>query len=336
MADRKDNPELMADLLGYHMGLVDDETRARVEREFSTQDLAATRNAINELLSPLTSEPPAVPPSNLADKIIARVEAVHATLPLKGPPIRMTPEVGRNTTGRPPMRLRELVGLAAAIALFLGVFMPGYRSARLASQQAVCANNLRQIGQGYGAYAAFDDQMPYAGGPMPPNASWRGIPMPGVPAAPNSRHFWVMMINGQVSPNVSICPSRPGDHAIPGGAWKGLNGFPDPSNNSYATNIVTGPQRRSDLDPNGPLAGDMNPLVETPASPIDARQMPLNSRSHGGPRGGQNVLYPDFSVRFVRNPNVGIDNDDIYRLIGVQEYTGRERPTLRSDAFLIP
>ncbi|HVP13402.1 MAG TPA: hypothetical protein VMV94_19675 [Phycisphaerae bacterium] len=337
MADRKDNPELMADLLGYHLGLADEETRARVEREFSAQELAAARDTASKVLSPLDSDSPMQPPPKLVDNIMARVDALNATFPLKRPAVRMTPEHGRGGAGRPLMRMRELVGLAAAIALFLGVFMPGYRNARLAQQQGTCLDNLRQMGNAYGAYAAmFEDQTPFASGPLPPNASWRRVANSGLPVAPNSRHSWLLVVGKLVPPNATVCPGRENDRPLTVDAVRGLEGFPDPRNNSYATNLVTKPQRRADLDSNSPLMGDMNPLAEMQTFPVDASQLPPNSRSHGGTRGGQNVLYADFSARFVRNPNVGIENDDIYRLIGVQEYTGRERPTLRSDAFLVP
>jgi hypothetical protein len=268
---------------------------------------------------------------------MARIETVNTTLPMTRPMPRMTPAMERGGAGRSPIRLRELISLAAAIALFLGVFMPGYRSARLASQRAVCQNNLANVAEGYGSYAEMNGgQMPYVPGPMPPDGSWMRIVNSGVPAVNNSRNVWLLVNGKYVPPWAMVCPGRDGDQPLNTGSPDGLNGFPNPRTNSYATNLVTKPQRKQDLDTNDPVAGDMNPIVETPAPLIDARGLPSNSRSHGGATGGQNVLFGNFSVRFVRNPNVGVDNDDIYRLIGVQEYTGRERPMLRSDAFLVP
>ena len=337
MADRKRNPELMADLLGYHLGLVDEETRARIESEFSAEELATARSAMRTVLSPLEADPPAKPPQDLVGRIMARVDTVNATLPMKKPVPQMTPAAERGGTGRSQLRLRELVSLAAAIALFLGVFMPGYRTARLASQRAMCANNLATMAQGYGAYAEmYPDQMPYVPGPTPPDGTWMRTVSTGVPAVNNSRNVWLLVHGRYVPAWALVCPGRDGDQPASTGAPERLADFPNPRNISYATNLVTKPQRKAELDINDPLAGDMNPLAETPAPLIDARGLPPNSRSHGGATGGQNVLFSNFSVRFVRNPNVGVDNDDIYRLIGVQEYTGRERPVLRSDAFLVP
>jgi hypothetical protein len=337
MADRKHNPELMADLLGYHLGLVDEETRARIESEFSAEELAAARSAMRTVLSPLDAEPPSRPPQDLVGRIMARIDTVNTALPMKKPLPRMTPATERGGAGRSPIRLRELISLAAAIALFLGVFMPGYRTARLASQKAMCANNLASVAEGYGSYAEMNSgQMPYVPGPMPPDGSWMRTVNSGVPAVNNSRNVWLLVNGRYVPPSAMICAGRDGDQPLNTGSLEGLSGFPNPRNNSYATNFVTKPQRKQDLDTNDAVMGDMNPLAETPAPLIDARGLPPNSRSHGGAAGGQNVLFGNFSVRFVRNPNVGVDNDDIYRLIGVQEYTGRERPVLRSDAFLVP
>lgn len=51
---------------------------------------------------------------------------------------------------------------------------------------------------------------------------------------------------------------------------------------------------------------------------------------------GRNILRFYISVRYFRSLNVGIENDDICRLVDVKTYTGRECPELRSDAFLVP
>jgi hypothetical protein len=84
-----------------------------------------------------------------------------------------------------------------------------------------------------------------------------------------------------------------------------------------------------------PLAADPTPLVDQHRRLVPLGRASLNSNSHGKSR-GQNVLRYDVRVSFFRTPNVGIENDDIYRLNGVREYSGLERPRSRSDAFLIP
>jgi hypothetical protein len=48
---------------------------------------------------------------------------------------------------------------------------------------------------------------------------------------------------------------------------------------------------------------------------------------------GQNVLYSDGSVTFVKVRR--INNDDIYMLKGIDVYVGREKPC-KGDTFLVP
>jgi hypothetical protein len=337
MKDPERNPELMADLLGYHLGLADAETRASIEARFSKEELARSREAVQRIGRALdTDEAPEVP-AGLAERVLSRVEAVHQRLPFMPAVTVRASGSEQGGSHRPLMRLREMVGLAAAILLFVGIFVPGYRTARLASEQAMCGNHLRQIGNGYAAYAdMFGGQMPFTG-VLPENVSWLQPSEAGVPMMGNSRDSFMLVQRRLVPPSTFICPGRTGDRPMDlrEATAKALNGFPDPRNNSFSTQLMTGPVRSDQIDAETPIAADKTPLAEVRRARVLAGELPPNSRSHGQP-GGQNVLHGNLSVRFVRNPNVGVDNDDIYRLIGVQEYTGRERPTLRSDAFLIP
>ncbi|MFH1418672.1 MAG: hypothetical protein ABII12_10365 [Planctomycetota bacterium] len=329
----------MADLLGYHLGLADEDTRARVEAAFPDKgELAAACAAAKRILSPLDSDTVPEPRVDLVRGVLARIEEKKQTLPFKRPEPAVAPsDLRRSGSGRPLMTMRDLVGLAAAIALFVGVFVPGYHTAQSASRQATCASNLRTTGNGFASYAeTFDGQWPYAG-PMPAGSSWLRSEDGDVAYWDNSRQVYRLVRGRWVPPSVFICPSRPDDHPLAVQSVDDLDGFPDPRNNSYATNLLTGPAQWQACEEDMPVAADMTPMAEQDraARRIQARELPANSRSHGTP-GGQNVLRANIAVRFYRNPNVGVENDDIYRLIGVQEYTGLERPTLRSDAFLIP
>lgn len=327
----------MADLLGYHLGLVDDETRARVEARFSKEELAVSRRAVDRLGPALDVDQVPGSPADLVDKVMSRVEGVHATLRLPMPSqARMT---GSEDGGsrRPLMTVRELVGLAAAIMLFVGIFVPGYRTARLASQQANSADHPRATGNGYGSYAEMFGNQPPLAGALPDNAAWLPPSGPGVPSLSNSRDNYLLINRRFVPAQVFICPGREGNQPLDlrGSGAEALGGFPAARNNRSATQLVDGPRSHDRAGAALPVAGDMHPLADFKRARIRAGEQLPNPRSHGQPR-GQNVLWDNLTLRFVKNPNVGVDNDDIYQLIGIQDYTGRERPTLRSDAFLIP
>jgi hypothetical protein len=86
----------------------------------------------------------------------------------------------------------------------------------------------------------------------------------------------------------------------------------------------------------------MNPLFESLPSDfgqplklrLDARLLKVNSVNHK--RKGQNVLFSDGSVKFVKTRLVGANNDDIFTLRDTQLYQGCEVPTCDTDDFLAP
>jgi hypothetical protein len=343
MADAKDNQrqELSADLLGYHLGLADEQTRARVEAAFAdARQLAAARSAVQKALAPLKAVPPPVPPADLVARILNRVAEAKNTLPMQKPrKLRWgraaAADAARGTAGRPVLAMREIVGLAAAILIFVGIFVPGYQTARSAAQRIACADHLRMIGNGYTSYAEmYGSEWPFAGA-IPTRASWAATPDRTTPHVSNSRHVYVLVRGHFTPPEAFACPARPDDAPLPPDAVQNFDDFPVLQNNGYSTTFVIRPSRRDEFEPNAPLAADMTPLLDPLHRIVSAAAVSLNSDSHGKSK-GQNVIRTDLSARFFRTPRVGVDDDDIYRLIGVEQYTGLERPTLKSDAFLVP
>ena len=89
------------------------------------------------------------------------------------------------------------------------------------------------------------------------------------------------------------------------------------------------------------IIADMNPIFmnvsgnekELNVSLSDAL-MKKNSPNHGGR--GQNALFCDGSVVFVKGRTVDVSMDDIYTIQGRQNYHGIEVPTSEADIFLAP
>jgi hypothetical protein len=351
------DPRLAADLLGYHLGIADQETCARVEAAFDDpSDLATARRTLQKLLAPLDADEVPQAPSDLVAGVLDRVsdsprsapqtrghpsaeeagsilEMPQPALPRSAPKL---PAAGdRGTGGGPPMSIRDLMSLAAAILIFVGIFVPGFHTARTAAQRTMCADNLRQIGNGYVTYAeTYGQHWPYAGA-VPAGASWIRTSRPGVLRMSNSRHVFKLVRGRFTVARAFICPSRQGDVPLNADSFEQFDDFPDPRNNSYPTNFVTRAWRQGEFAARMPIAADPTPLVDQQRRLIPLGRASKNSDSHGRSR-GQNVLRASVSVKFFRTPNVGIEDDDIYRLIGVRRYTGLERPRARSDAFLIP
>lgn len=328
------SPELMAELLGYHLGMADADGRRQVEAAFAdSRSLADARQAVQRFLAPLEQEEAPAIPANLVVSIMQRVDVTTRTIPFARA-AAMSPATERGGSG-PLFSLREVMGLAAAILIFVGIFVPGYRSARMAAQQVACSNNMRQIGRGYVDYANLNDnQLPFMGAGSS-GSMWTRSEQIGAPRVNNSQANFQLVRNRFVPPAAFVCPARPGDTPVAAEHLEDLVDFPDVRNNSYATTLSDHQRKGDSFDLDMPFSADQTPLVDDSRRLIVGRPIPENSNSHG-PGRGQNVLRGDMSVIWTTTPRVGPDNDDIYRLIGVQQYTGSERPSLRTDAFLVP
>ncbi|MBA7472082.1 hypothetical protein ES707_07402 [subsurface metagenome] len=89
------------------------------------------------------------------------------------------------------------------------------------------------------------------------------------------------------------------------------------------------------------LIADLNPLFEE--LPKDFEQLTLqlnkeleklNSNNHR--RRGQNILFCDGHVKFVKTRLIGENKDDIFTLQNIFFYSGCETPSRETDAFLAP
>lgn len=325
-----------ADLLGYHLGIADEATRGRVEAAFGdAESLAAARASVERFVAPLALDEAGPPPPDLADRIMGRIGRSGHMLRLSGAGAEITPDPSDGgRSGRPLFTLGEVAGLAAAIALFVGIFVPGYRTAQRRAIQTACMNNMRDIGTGYVAYAEDNGNfLPYAGA-VPSGAVWLSTARTANrPVFSNSQNAFKLVRRSYVPPESFICPGRPGDVALKGVSFEHLRSFPERRNNSYSPNLVLRPWRRGAFVPQMPILSDMNPMAE-PGGLMSVGTGFQNSLSHDGR--GQNVLRADISIIFGRDPRVGIDKDDIFRIVDVDEYTGMERPQSQSDAFMVP
>ncbi len=89
------------------------------------------------------------------------------------------------------------------------------------------------------------------------------------------------------------------------------------------------------------IIGDMSPIFANVSAAekelnvnLSDALMKKNSPNHGGR--GQNVLFCDGSVVFVKGRTVDVSLDDIYTIQGRQTYQGVEVPTSEADIFLAP
>jgi len=106
---------------------------------------------------------------------------------------------------------------------------------------------------------------------------------------------------------------------------------------SYQHSLIE-PIRRNDPEL-AEVIDQMPSMVDaTPVFP-DGQFHPdrVNRRvSENHPDGGQNVLYVDGHVTWVRHCYVGVNGNNIFLAEGIYTYTGEEKPVSKIDTFVLP
>jgi hypothetical protein len=249
----------------------------------------------------------------------------------------MAPPVAQTGRGRRSFRipLREVLAVAACIALLLTVFVPGVADMRGRAQRAMCAGHLGSIFRGMRLYQeAFDGSLPYAG--RVANAPWLPTAaVSGQPYASNSRHMYLLVkLSYGPTPEDFICPAVRGARPMRADELAAYVDFPSIRNNSYDSLNLAGD--RPNLRPRLPIAyaGDANPLFRNGRfdETIDANS--ANSFAHGGK--GQAIVTLDGSARWMTTPIYGAKRDNLWLVSDIRHYSGTESPTREDDAQLVP
>lgn len=273
------------------------------------------------------------PPRDLASRVLARVaEHDEATII---PYERAVAARDRATGGPAPwLSVKEIVAVAASLALIVGIIMPGNKYARDRMQRAACMSNIQSVMAGLGGYQAmYDGALPFAG-PTPEGARWvRNVPA-GVRQVSNTRHFYLLVRGHFVAPSSFACPARPDAIAMAVHNADRFRDFPQAANCSYSTQNQIGPRPTIGTAARMAVLADTNPLFD----PLVRRLAPSyvkNSFTHSE-GAGQNVLFRDGSARWEKEPTVGVAGDHIYQAGDRTRYDGDEMPVGETDSFLIP
>lgn len=344
MTDGPEHIEFL--LLDLHLKQLDPEKAARVQEALAAlPDLAEKNNRLGEVLSVLDRcQAPAARPG-LTEAVLARVEAQTAVYPFEKPdPVLQSP-VAHDLSASSVLSLRELVAIAACIALFIGIFVPGYYKAQSIAVRNRCLDNLRQVWGGTAQYAnENNDQLAYVG--YKPGASWLPTRVSNVQRFSNTAHVYRLVKGGYVRDTlVFICPASPNGRPMRADDdnYAAFNDFAEPANTtySYLFNNTPRPIRLTALNA-GPntrigLAGDHNPFFDPNAAgainPYD--QDSGNSFAHDN-GAGQNVVFVNGSAGWFRQPTVGVDGDNVYRAGKLGRYLGTEKPVSATDTLLVP
>ncbi|MHC4166240.1 MAG: prepilin-type N-terminal cleavage/methylation domain-containing protein [Planctomycetota bacterium] len=244
--------------------------------------------------------------------------------------------------------LVELLVVIAIIALLMGILMPALARVRQIAFRMVCGTNLSGIGKAMLIYSNdYDDELPRAGGR---NSTWAALPANGWMAPTRfgaynvsptgeggvgsiSSCFYLLVKYAEVTPKSFICKGDSGTSEFKPAAhgaqaldlidlWDfGPPGIPDESC-SYSYHLPFGLYAlTTSSEPGMAVAADRNPFITSPmaeAKPIagfiwdGGREGVKGGNATQHQDDGQNVLFLDSHVGFMKEPYCGINDDNIY------------------------
>ena len=325
-------------LLDLHLGRLSQIERAGLlARIAADPKLAEQHEALTDVFRALNTQQHVTAPADLAARISTRVAAAGRPPRIVRPTDDLT-QAAEQATGRVLRigNLREIIAAAAMIVLMVSFGVPGLLHMRERGQRMACTANLAALGQGLQQYAqTFNASLPFAG--WNPQTSWSPSSDPDIATIPNRRHVYPLLLHAYVhEPRLFVCPGR-GGIPMPKSQVAQRIDFIESDNVNYSYYNMAGVRPSLQDNPNLPIMADENPLFED-GVPLFTRlgfgdRASSNSRAHRSV--GQNVLTLDGHVQWSTTPFSGLDDDNIWTLEDVEDYTGREGPQSSADAHLI-
>ena len=327
-------------LFDYCIGLTSEQETAQAqELVFSNGEAAKFVASIKASLSPLESITPEECPDELAEGTIWRIKQTLRTS-----------QVGLNQLLAAEQKRKtglwhNIFGRLATAAVFVFVgagVITGWNIAtnyaRQMSWQTKCGAQMAGLFNGLSNYRNDNN------GQMPTLASasgdpWWKVGYQGPENVSNTRKMWVLVRNEYVKPDAFMCPATKPSSSFNYNA-KEYNDFPKRNLVTYSFRIGC-PKVGLEKMGRQVIIADMSPIFANVSASEKALNINIceallkqNSPNHGGR--GQNVLFCDGSVVFVKGRTVDASLDDIYTIQNTQTYQGVEVPTSEADVFLAP
>ena len=331
-------------LFDYCVGLTTEKEASETRQLISSNEQASEIHSnLKAALAPLESLESESCPDDLAEGTIWRLNNLARSSQLRLQQL-LAGEQARTVTTRSRFwrNLGEMVAAAAVIVFVSGVLIAPLRLARQKSWQHRCQMQLRHIWQGIKNYSSdHNGELPAVA--TAAGAPWWKVGYQGEENHSNTRHIWLLAKGNYVNPADFICPGRSQGRAtqLDISEAKNYNDFPSRKYVTFSFRIRYKRGSKSSIG-RKVLIADLNPLFENlPQNysssfklKLNKNLLTLNSTNHN--RRGQNVLFRDGTVKFVKVRRIGIAADDIFTLQDTDIYQGIEVPTSETDAFLAP
>ena len=341
------NSEQKQFIFDYCFGLTSQEQNVEAEALISSNEQASViHSKIKATLEPLNSLEPESCPDSLAERTVLRLNSLANSSQDRLQEL-LASEQSREFTTKSRLRLGFARKLAtAAVLMIVGSLLittfkavSGY--ARHHSLRQQCQMQQSSIFQGLHNYISDND------GQHPAVASLAGAPWwkvgdQGTENHSNTRRVYLLVKEGYVKPADFVCRAcKYGENLemTPSQLSK-FKDFPSRRYVTYSFQISCRQIRNGKLLCRNVIMADWNPLFEELPDNfseqlslrLNKKLLSLNSINHN--RRGQNVLFGDGRVEFLKTRFIG--TDDIFTLQDTDFYQGCEAPSCETDFFLAP
>ena len=332
-------------LFDYCMGLASPEQIVEAQALISSnQEAAEIHSKLQATLAPLDSVEPEVCPDDLIERTVLRLN--NAASSSADRLAELLAGEQKRSIGAQRWHWLGMARRLATAAVFViagSVFFTTFSYLRFDSQRQRCQMQQSGFFQGLEKYVADHGKQPAV--ETQAGAPWYKVGYQGSENHSNTRHLYLLVKDGYVEPDSFVCPScskSRGRPRLTSTELRGNRDFRDRRYITYSFQIRCRQGSDGQLHCRKVLMADLSPLFEDlpddfgkPFSlQLDRRLVTVNSVNHK--RKGQNVLFGDGSVRFLKTRFIGVSNDDVYTLQNTDVYHGYEVPACSTDFFLAP
>jgi len=332
-------------LFDYCIGLTSQEETAEAEALISTdKEAAEIHSKLKAAIAPFDSLETEPCPNELVEHTILRVNNLADSSQRQLRQL-LAGEQTRKVITKSQLwwNLGKIAAAAAVFMLIVGVLVPTLGVARQRYRRQRCQMQMGSIFQGLSNYISdHDGQSPAVA--TTAGAPWWKVGDQGRENHSNTRHIYLLPKGGYVELSTFVCPGYKGDKPLQldDSQIKRLKDFPSRRYVTYSFRIrchIIGSGR---LMCRKVLMADWNPLFEQLPEDfsrglllqLNRKLLTLNSINHN--RRGQNVMFGDGHVKFLKTRFIGIAKDDIFTLQDTDVYQGCEVPSCEADSFLAP
>ncbi|MHC4489377.1 MAG: hypothetical protein ACYS9C_12435 [Planctomycetota bacterium] len=332
-------------LFDYCVGLTSQEQTAEAEALISSnQEAAEIHSRLQATLAPLESVEFEPCPDGLVERTVRQVSNLADSGQHRLEQLLVSEQTQKVTTKVTFWRnLSEMAAVAAAIILVTAVLVPSLSFARQKYRQQRCRMQLGSIFQGLSNYISDHDGQPPAV-TTKPGAAWWKVGSKDNENCSNTRHIWLLVKGNYVKPTGFVCPGCKNGKTLQSNPSqiRTYKDFPNRKNITYSFRIRCRMRENGRLLCRKVLMADLSPLFEKLPDDhsksfklhLNPELLILNSINHR--RRGQNVLFGDGRVEFLKTRHTGISKDDIFTLQDTDIYQGCEVPSCATDSFLAP